>query len=201
MNISDLRPPSFLKRCAAVWVDLVLLLGAYLVLGFTFQHLFDADAYPKRTGMQLYSERDFAVYWFFVSNTFILSGLYLLIAYRFFGVTYGQRIVGIRLFREDGRRLSLGNILLRILAVEIKWFIVCFPGPIAAFVFVLMTASFLNPAFSMLLLLAALLGLLFRSITKYKQGETQSWTDRLSRTVLADAFEPDASRNGGAQKL
>jgi hypothetical protein len=58
MDTFDHRPPSFLKRCAAVWVDLILLLGAYLVLGFTFQHIFDANAYPKRTGMQLYSERD-----------------------------------------------------------------------------------------------------------------------------------------------
>lgn len=189
MTTTNEKPPSFLKRCIAAWIDLVLLLGAYLVLGFSFQHIFDADAYPKPTGMQLYSERDFAVYWFFVKNTIVLSSLYLFMAYRFFGATFGQSMVGIRLRNEDGQALELSNVMLRILAVQIKWFVVFFPGPIVAFLFIAVTASILTPAFSMALLLAALLGLLFRSITKYRNGKTRSLSDRFSKAVLVDIAE------------
>ncbi|TVP80360.1 MAG: hypothetical protein EA353_04065 [Puniceicoccaceae bacterium] len=180
------RPPAFLKRCASFWIDLVLLLGTYLILGFSFRHIFDADAYPKPTGMQLYSERDFAVYWFFVRNTLILSSVYLFVAYRFFGATLGQAMTGIRLYEKNGGTLATYHIMMRIVSVQLKWFFVFFPGPIVAFLFLAFTASFLGSAVSMVLLVAALLGLLFRSITRYNKGRTRSLSDRLSKTYLVD---------------
>ena len=125
-------PPSFPRRCAAAWVDFLLLLCVYFVLGFVFRHVFDADAYPRPTGMQFYSERDFAVYWFFVRTTAAFIVVYMAGSYRLIGGTVGQRMAQIGRVASDGGPLGARRLTLRILVVLFKAFIVFFPGPIAA---------------------------------------------------------------------
>ena len=104
MSQNNKKTPSFFRRSAAAWVDIVLLVGAYIVIGFLFGHIFDADAYPKPTGMQFYSERDFAVYWLFVRTTVIAVVLYMFLSYFAFRGTFGQKWRGYTIF------LWLGNV-------------------------------------------------------------------------------------------
>jgi len=186
MSVDNNDAPSFYKRSASAWVDVVLLIGAYIIVGFLFRHIFDKDAYPRPTGMQLYSERDFVVYWFFVKTTVTFVILYMIVCYQFFGVTLGQKLARIHYVSLDQGKPSAWNIVRRILTVLFKVFIVFFPGPIVAFLFVAFSSEWLNPAFSMLLLMVALLGILYASITRYNRGATRAWSDRFSGTLLVN---------------
>jgi magnesium-transporting ATPase (P-type) len=178
-EIFELNPPTFLQRCKATWIDAVLLLGAYLIFGFSSKYLFDVNAYPPPTSMQFYSERDFHVFWFFVTSTIVLF-----ISYRIWGQTVGQRLAGLHVLSEQGGRLTSSNIVRRILIVLLRLFLIFIPGPVAAIIFISFASPFLNPAFSMALLVGALLVLLYRSYTKYNQGKTRSLSDRLSGTIV-----------------
>ncbi|MEM1221439.1 MAG: RDD family protein [Verrucomicrobiota bacterium] len=186
VSVGNQIAPSFYRRSAAAWVDIILLVGIYIIFGFIFRHIFDASAYPKPTGMQLYSERDFAVYWFFVRTTVIFVILYMSVSYFVYGVTFGQKMAQIRYLPKVGEKLQATHIVRRIITVLIKVFIVFFPGPIAAFLFIAIGFELLNPAFSMLLLVCALFGLLYASITRYNRGKTASWSDKFSKTYLVD---------------
>jgi uncharacterized RDD family membrane protein YckC len=181
-----LVPPSFLKRVAATWIDFVLLLGTYLLLGFLTEHLFQQEAYPPPRGMQLYSERDFDVFWFFVHSTAWLVVIYLGISYRIYGATLGQRLLKIRILNAEGGALSAKNILLRILVVLFRLFLIAIPGPLIALLFLAYTAQFLNEALSLLCLLAVVFGLICRSYVKYRDGRTRSIGDRFSQTICVD---------------
>lgn len=177
-------PPSFAQRAGATWVDFVLLLGAYLVLGAVSEHLFQRTAYPPASAMQLYDQRDFDVFVFFALSTVLLTTGYLLLCYLVFAATLGQRLAGIRLRNRHGDRPATGQILLRIALVLLRLFFILIPGPIAAVGFVLLGAHYLNAAFSMALLAAALLGILYCSIARYRSGHTTSATDFLTGTRL-----------------
>ena len=191
MSQNNKKTPSFFRRSAAAWVDIVLLVGAYIVIGFLFGHIFDADAYPKPTGMQFYSERDFAVYWLFVRTTVIAVVLYMFLSYFAFRGTFGQKMARIHYLPLVGERLTFRHIFRRILCVLFKVFVVFFPGPIAALLFIAFSAHVMTPAFSVLLLMAALLAILYASVTRYNRGNTLSWSDRFSETYLVDSWVSD----------
>ena len=186
MSKLDCQPPSFLKRVAATWVDFVLLVGLYIVLGFLSNRMFLKDAYPPATGMQLYSERDFDVFWFFVQMTGILVSGYLYISYWFFKGTIGQHLTNIRMISEGSEELSLAHIIRRILVVLFRLFLIGIPGPIVALIYFAISLQILNEALSLTLLLAVVFGFFYRSFTKYREGNTQSLGDRMSGTHFID---------------
>lgn len=185
MDKKDLAP-SYWRKFSSVWIDFVLLFGAYLLLGYISEHVFQEDAYPPPTGMQLYSERDFAVYWFFVQWILILSTIYLFFCYRFIGFTLGQRLVGIKVLNKSGEELNYSNIILRILVVLFVLLLLMIPGPIAALLFILMGAQLLNVSFSVTLLLLVVSLLVYISYSRYVKGETRSLKDKLSKTIVVD---------------
>ena len=186
MSQLDLQPPSFLKRVAATWIDFVLLVGLYIILGFLSNRMFLKDAYPPATGMQLYSERDFDVFWFFVQMTGILVSSYLYVSYRFFKGTIGQHLTNIRLISEGSEELSQARIIRRILVVLFRLFLIGIPGPIVALIYLGISLQILNEAFSLTLLLAVVLGFFYRSFVKYREGNSQSIGDRISGTQFID---------------
>lgn len=179
-------PPSFWQRTAATWIDFVLLLGCYMVLGFVSEHLFQRDAYPRAEAMQLYTLRDFLVFRFFVLSTIALTVLYLGLCYAVFGATIGQCLARVRLLHWEGGKLTFGNIAKRIVTVLVRLFVIFIPGPIIAIIFILSNSSWLNPSLSIALLMAALLGLLYGSFVRYKRGNTLSFSDAFSGTILVD---------------
>ena len=179
-------PPTFLKRVAATWIDFVLLIGVFILLGFISEHLFLKEAYPQPTGMQLYSERDFDVFWFFLQSTAVIVTLYLAVSYGAFKGTLGQYMLNIRMLGKDGSKLSQGNILLRIMVVLIRLFLISVPGPIAAILFLMFSIEIFNEAFSLVLLLGVTFGLFYRSYTKYRGGKVRSLSDRISGTIFVD---------------
>jgi len=185
--------PSFWQRARATWIDTVLLIGAYIALGYLSETLFDRDAYPPAKGMQFYSEYDFEIFKFFVVATIILTSTYLFVSYTFTGGTLGQKITGLQLVQANGEALSLKSTLLRIFSVLLKLFLVMIPGPLIAFLFFAIGANILNPALSMALLVLALLGLLRRSILRYEDGHTTSMTDAISGTTLVLRRSPAAN--------
>lgn len=155
-------------------------------MGFVSEHLFLEDAYPKPTGMQFYSERDFAVYWFFVRTSMLLVTCYLFVSYKFFGATFGQKLLNIRLFHHDGSALSIKNILLRIAITLVLVMLLMGPGPLVALLFIAIGTEYLNTAFSVLLLLAFTAFLFYRAFYRYQSGFTRSMKDRLSLTTMVD---------------
>lgn len=178
--------PSFWKKLSAAWIDFVLLVGAYLVLGFLSEHIFLEDAYPPATGMQLYSEREFAVYWFFVRWSMILTFLYLLVSYKVFGGTVGQKLLRLQLLDKSMGPLSNKNILLRIFVVLTVLILLMVPGPVVALMFLILGAELLNASLSVLILLSCAFSLFYFSFTRYSRGKTRSLKDKLSQTVLVD---------------
>ena len=196
MSKLDFHPTSFLKRVAATWVDFVLLVGLYIILGFLSNRMFLKDAYPPATGMQLYSERDFDVFWFFVQMTGILVSGYLYVSYRFFKGTIGQHLTNIRLISEEGEELSLAHVIRRIFIVLFRLFLIAIPGPIVALIYFSISLQILNEALSLTLLLAVVLGFFYRSFTKYREGNTQSLVDQFSRTRFIDMSKNKQNQAG-----
>lgn len=176
--------PSFWRCVAATWIDFVMLLGVYLLLGFITENLFARDAYPPARGMQLYSKRDFIVFWFFVRWILIITAVYLFVFYKFFGGTIGQKFTQIKLEQVNGDDLNNKNIILRIIAVLFTLIIIMIPGPLVALIFFIIGASLLNESLSMGLLLTAILGLFFISYQRYKKGYKRSMKDKFSNTRL-----------------
>lgn len=189
------QSPSFCKKLSAGWIDFVLLVGAYLVLGFISEHIFLEDAYPPATGMQLYSQRDFVVYWFFVRWSMILTFLYLLVSYKIFGGTVGQKLLKLKLLDRSMGALTNKNIFLRILVVLTTLILLMVPGPVVALMFVILGAEFLNTSFSVVLLLSVIFSLFYFSFTRYSRGKTRSLKDMLSQTVLVDMNKLGGKRN------
>lgn len=186
MSQLDFPPPSFSKRVAAAWVDFVLLVGLYIILGFLSDRMFLKDAYPPATGMQLYSERDFDVFWFFVQMTGVIVSVYLYVSYRLFKGTIGQHLTNIRLTSEESEVLHQAHIIRRILLVLFRLFLIAIPGPIVALIYFSISLQILNEALSLTLLLAVVFGFFYRSFTKYRAGNTQSFGDRVSGTRFVD---------------
>ena len=196
MSQLDFSPPSFLKRVAATWVDFVILIGLYIILGFLSNKIFLKDAYPPARGMQLYSERDFDVFWFFVQMTGLLVSGYLYISYRFFKGTLGQHLTNIRMTSRESEDLSLAHIVRRILVVLCRLFLIAIPGPIVALIYFSISLQILNEALSLTLLLAVVFGFFYRSFTKYREGNTTSFGDRVSRTRFIDINKNQADPDG-----
>lgn len=178
--------PSYWRKFSSVWVDCMLLLGAYLLLGYISEHLFQRDAYPPAMGMQFYSERDFLVYWFFVRWTLILTASYLFVCYKYFGFTLGQRLVGIKVLGFSGETLNIKHILLRIIVILFLLLLLMGPGPIAALLFIIVGSQILNVAFSVALLLSVIAALVYFSYSRYVKGKTRSWKDKISNTIVVD---------------
>ena len=189
MNPEQFTPPSFWKRISAFWIDFVMLLGVYLTLGVLSEILYQQDAYPPPTGMQLYSERDFAVYWFFVRTSLVIVGLYLIVCYKFFGATLGQRLTDIRLVNENGTALTNKNIFVRILLVIVALLLIMVPGPVVAILFIAIGTTLLNPALSVLVLLAVVFFLFYLTLTNYQNGKTRTFKDIFSGTRMIDMAE------------
>jgi len=185
MGNQDLAP-SYWRKLSSVWIDCVLLFGVYLLLGYVSEHVFQEDAYPPPRGMQLYSEKDFAVYWFFVRWTLILTASYLFFCYKFVGCTLGQRLVGIKVLSNSGTNLTIKNIALRIIFVLFVLLLLMVPGPVAALLFILVGSDIFNVAFSVALLLSVIAALFFLSYSRYEKGQTCSWKDRISKTIVVD---------------
>ena len=198
MNNASYLPPTFTKRLAAAWIDIVLLVGMYIILGFASTHLFRVDAYPPPKPMQLYTQREFDILWFFIQSTAILVSFYLFISYKFAGATLGQNLLNVRLLNYDGGKLSNKNIILRIILVLFRLFLFAFPGPIVAILFFVFSKEYLNEALSFLLLVSAALGIFYRSIRKYKDGYTRSLGDKFSKTLCVDFSRPRAEQGIGA---
>jgi hypothetical protein len=158
----------------------------YIALGFASAHLFSVDAYPPRKPMQLYTQREFNIFGFFVLSTAILVTLYLGLSYKVVGATFGQNLLNIRLLNQDGRELSNKNIVLRIVVVLFRLFLVAIPGPLVALLFFAFSAHYLNEAFSFVLLLSVVLGLFYRALVKYKNGQTRSIGDKFSGVLCVD---------------
>ena len=186
MKTDDLKVPTFWKRAAATWIDLVLLVGVYFLLGFLSEHLYRIDAYPPPSGMQLYSEREFLVFWFFVRTIFLLTLAYQLASYKIFKATLGQKLTQLKVFKENGDALDNKNILLRLIAVFFTLFVIFIPGPIIAMAFFHFGSALLNPALSMLFLVSALLGFLYFAMRSYTNGQKKSFSDMFSKTILRD---------------
>ena len=179
-------PPPYWKRVSAIWIDFLLLLGVYLILGFLSDYLYQESAYPPAKGMQLYSARDFVVYWFFVRWVLIITAAYLLLSYKFMGATLGQKMVGIRLLTKQGLPLSNKNIVVRTCLVIALLVFIMLPGPVIAILFFAIGAKLLNTALSVLILLIIVFSLLYFSIMSYQKGNTQSYKDKLSQTRMVD---------------
>ena len=182
--MEDYKSPSFWKKISAFWIDFVFLVAAYLILGYLSEHIFQKDAYPPPTSMQLYSERDFVVYWFFVRWSLILTASYLFICYKFLGATYGQKLVNIKLLNKNKTKLSNKNIILRIIIVLILLLFLMIPGPILAFLYIILSIDILNTAFSVMLLFTVVFVLFYVSFTRYKKGKVRSFKDKLSQTIM-----------------
>lgn len=200
MNTQSYLPPSFTKRLAATWIDIVLLVGVYIALGFASAHLFSVEAYPPRKPMQLYTQREFDIFWFFVRSTAVLVTLYLGLSYKLFGATLGQILLNIRLLNQDGSKLSIKNIVLRIAVVLFRLFLIGIPGPLVALLFFAFSAQYFNEAFSFVLLLSVLLGLFYRSLVKYKNGQTRSPGDKFSRVLCVDISKQKTEQGGSGQR-
>ncbi|GEM_PF-4388525 len=144
--------------------------------------------------MQLYLERDFDVFWFFVKMTGVLVSGYLYVSYRFFKGTLGQHLTNIRLRSQESEALSIANIIRRILVVLFRLFLIAIPGPIVALIYFSISLQILNEALSLTLLLAVVLGFFYRSFTKYREGNTLSFGDRVSGTRFIDMSKKSRSR-------
>jgi len=184
------RAPTFWRRASAAWLDFILLLCAYMVLGFISERLFLEDAYPPASGMDLYSARDFAVYWFFVRWILFLTAAYLLVSYKVFGATLGQTIAQIRVRHSSGEALSNKNIFLRVAIVLFMLILVMVPGPVVAILFLIIGSAILNGALSVALLLGVVLYFFYRAFTRYNRGEKLSTKDKLSGTAVFEVAKP-----------
>ncbi len=102
-------------------MDFVLLFGSYLVLGALSEYVLRRDAFPPARSMQLYSERDFAVFLFFAASTVVLTIAYLLLCYLLMGATFGQRLAQIRVLDREGGRIGLRSILIRTVVAVLRY--------------------------------------------------------------------------------
>jgi uncharacterized RDD family membrane protein YckC len=178
-------PPGFFQRAAAAWVDFILLLGSYIVLGALSEVVLRRDAFPPPQAMQLYSQRDFAVFVFFASGTVILTIIYLFLCYTLRGATFGQRLAQIRVLDKQGGPIRFRSTAIRTAIAVLRLFLIFIPGPIIAIAFLIIGSNYLNPALSMALLVGVLFGMVYISYAKYRSGRTRSATDYLSGTIVA----------------
>jgi hypothetical protein len=179
--------PTFWRRALAAWVDFVLLVGCYLLLGEVAERLFLESAYPRPEPMQLYTRRDFEVFQFFAAATCVLTILYLALCYGIFGVTAGQRLAGLRLVCPDGKRPGPARVALRIFTVLVRLFLIFVPGPIVAGLFLLFGSLLLNPALSVALLVGVICFFIWLAARRDQNGSARTLSDWFSGTRIVAA--------------
>jgi uncharacterized RDD family membrane protein YckC len=113
----ELRPAGFISRLAAWFVDQLVLVVAFAVIGMTVQLVvtFSGRNVPALSGEKiaaLFGTAGFA---------FAASAIYMALFWYLFGSTLGQLLFGLRVVRSDGSRfLSLPQVVVRVIGFYIS---------------------------------------------------------------------------------
>ena len=118
------RPAGFISRFAAWFVDQLVLVVAFAVMGMTVQLVFtfSGRSIPALSGDKIAAL--FGTAWF----AFVASAIYMALFWYLFGSTLGQLLFGLRVVRSDGSRfLSFPQVVVRVIGFYISM-AVLFPG-------------------------------------------------------------------------
>jgi uncharacterized RDD family membrane protein YckC len=111
------RPAGFISRFAAWFVDQLVLVVAFAVMGMTVQLVFtfSGQSIPVLSGDKIGAL--FGTAWF----AFVVSGIYMALFWYLFGSTLGQLLFGLRVVRADGSQfLSFPQVVVRVIGFYIS---------------------------------------------------------------------------------
>ena len=111
------RPAGFISRFAAWFVDQLVLVVGFAVMGMTVQLVFtfSGQSLPALSGEKtagLFGTAGFA---------FVVSAIYMALFWYLFGSTLGQLLFGLRVVRADGSQfLSFPQVVVRVIGFYIS---------------------------------------------------------------------------------
>jgi len=111
------RPAGFISRFAAWFVDQLVLVVAFAVMGMTVQLVFtfSGQSIPALSGDKVSGLLGTA--WF----AFVVSAIYMALFWYLFGSTLGQLLFGLRVVRMDGSRtLTFWQVVVRVIGFYIS---------------------------------------------------------------------------------
>ena len=111
------RPAGFISRFAAWFVDQLVIVVAFAVMGMTVQLVFtfSGQSLPALSGDKIAALVGTA--WF----AFVVSAIYMALFWYLFGSTLGQLLFGLRVVRSDGSQfLSLPQVVVRVIGFYIS---------------------------------------------------------------------------------
>ena len=111
------RPAGFISRFAAWFVDQLVLVVAFAVMGMTVQLVFtfSGQGVPALSGDKISGLLGTA--WF----AFVVSAIYMALFWYLFGSTLGQLLFGLRVVRADGSQfLSFPQVVVRVIGFYIS---------------------------------------------------------------------------------
>jgi uncharacterized RDD family membrane protein YckC len=111
------RPAGFISRFAAWFVDQLVLVVAFAVMGMTVQLVFtfSGQSTPALSGDKIAAL--FGTAWF----AFVASAIYMALFWYLFGSTLGQLLFGLRVVRMDGlRALTFWQVVVRVIGFYIS---------------------------------------------------------------------------------
>jgi len=111
------RPAGFISRFAAWFVDQLVLVVAFAVMGMTVQLVFtfSGQSVPALSGDKISGLLGTA--WF----AFVVSAIYMALFWYLFGSTLGQLLFGLRVVRADGSQfLSFPQVVVRVIGFYIS---------------------------------------------------------------------------------
>ena len=111
------RPAGFISRFAAWFVDQLVLVVAFAVMGMTVQLVFtfSGQSIPALSGDKVSGLLGTA--WF----AFVVSAIYMALFWYLFGSTLGQLLFGLRVVRMDGlQALTFWQVVVRVIGFYIS---------------------------------------------------------------------------------
>ncbi len=111
------RPAGFISRFAAWFVDQLVLVVAFAVMGMTVQLVFtfSGQSIPVASGDKIAGL--FGTAWF----AFVASAIYMALFWYLFGSTLGQLLFGLRVVRMDGlQALTFWQVVVRVIGFYIS---------------------------------------------------------------------------------
>ena len=111
------RPAGFISRFAAWFVDQLVLVVAFAVMGMTVQLVFtfSGQSLPALSGEKISGLLGTA--WF----AFLVSAIYMALFWYLFGSTLGQLLFGLRVVRADGSQfLSFWQVVVRVIGFYVS---------------------------------------------------------------------------------
>lgn len=121
-----------IKRSCAFVIDFVIFVTIFSVLQSLVNAVYPGNYVPPK-GMQLFTAREFQIFFVTLASALVLLGLYLKMSYAVFsGQTFGHKIFGIQIVDLKGNRLSSGRQNLVLLLAALRFIIFFIPGPVVA---------------------------------------------------------------------